>query len=391
MQRLREIRQSNIDSLDLPGFANTTRYEHALGTAYLASAVEGAGWLDVSEKMTLEAAALLHDSAISSYGHLLEEAFGYSGIPSDHEQRWSWLLSGTDSTLIGGVRSQIYLGRQAALDSWIAKWGSSKIAAHSIFETIRGRGKLGPLVCGSLDLDNLDNVTRAAFHVGLCPDRNLPLRIAKNIVGLANSHPIYLPATLIDIQAWLDLRKSLYNKLMFAQQDFTGKAMLISAAVSALESGLLKPSHWILTDREFISLLLSGSQDIASPVKDWLSGDLWPFSGILTLKGNAPTLTELFEIGKQVSETLKRECFAYRIKDKRTRAIVVNTSDGHTHMMGKESNLWFFGVVSRKKSPFKKRELTVLRQLIEKLVPQSATTSDFGCPEIGSFQDPHLI
>ena len=33
LQRLRHIRLSNIDSLDMPGISGTSRFEHALGTA----------------------------------------------------------------------------------------------------------------------------------------------------------------------------------------------------------------------------------------------------------------------------------------------------------------------------------------------------------------------
>ncbi len=37
VQRLRHVRLSNIDSMSLPGFAGSTRYEHALGAAAVAA------------------------------------------------------------------------------------------------------------------------------------------------------------------------------------------------------------------------------------------------------------------------------------------------------------------------------------------------------------------
>src|SRR5690349_5656478 len=77
VQRLRHIRLSNIDSLDMPGIANISRYEHVVGTAYLLSQTGLFSKLDVETATWLQAAALLHDWAILPYGHLIEEASQY--------------------------------------------------------------------------------------------------------------------------------------------------------------------------------------------------------------------------------------------------------------------------------------------------------------------------
>ena len=42
MQRLREVRLGNINSLFLTGSANINRFEHSVGTAYLATINENA-------------------------------------------------------------------------------------------------------------------------------------------------------------------------------------------------------------------------------------------------------------------------------------------------------------------------------------------------------------
>jgi len=39
MQRLRDVRLSNVDSIVMPGISNISRYEHSLGVAYVASRV----------------------------------------------------------------------------------------------------------------------------------------------------------------------------------------------------------------------------------------------------------------------------------------------------------------------------------------------------------------
>src|SRR3569623_1543574 len=72
VQRMRHIRLSNIDSIDLPGIANLSRYEHVLGVAHLASIVGIRHSLTTTERLVLDAAAVLHDWAITSFGHLVE-------------------------------------------------------------------------------------------------------------------------------------------------------------------------------------------------------------------------------------------------------------------------------------------------------------------------------
>ncbi len=82
IQRLRHVRLSNINSIDMPGIANLSRYEHVLGVCYLAGQVGFLGTLNRHDRTVLAASALLHDWAITSFGHLVEEAF---------QVCWYWL------------------------------------------------------------------------------------------------------------------------------------------------------------------------------------------------------------------------------------------------------------------------------------------------------------
>src|ERR1044072_613216 len=88
MQRLRDVRLSNIDSLDMPGISAITRFEHSLGVAHVASAVAFAHAVPRLDFLALQAAALIHDAAITPFGHLLEEAFDYAAIAFNHEDKW---------------------------------------------------------------------------------------------------------------------------------------------------------------------------------------------------------------------------------------------------------------------------------------------------------------
>src|SRR5260370_27990410 len=70
VQRLRHIRLSNIDSPSMPGIANISRYEHALGSCFLATQMSMGRRMASIEALVIEASATLHDCAITPFGHL---------------------------------------------------------------------------------------------------------------------------------------------------------------------------------------------------------------------------------------------------------------------------------------------------------------------------------
>ena len=113
LQRLRHVRLSNIDSLNMPGIANLSRYEHAIGVGHLATQLGMNYRLSREDRLALSASALLHDWAITSFGHLVEEAFQYVGTGFDHEHRLYEIIAGEGLEEIGGINRQIIHGRQA--------------------------------------------------------------------------------------------------------------------------------------------------------------------------------------------------------------------------------------------------------------------------------------
>lgn len=180
VQRLRHVRQSNIDSLGMPGIANVSRYEHVLGVAHVAGQTSLAKLLTPRDRTILQAAALLHDAAITPFGHLIEEAMSYGGSQFHHEQKWSRLLDNNDADAeIGSVDLQIYCGRESGLRPWAERAFStadSGSALREIFDAIMGHGLIGRAiaVCSSefggprCDLTTLFGNDR--LHLGKSPD-----------------------------------------------------------------------------------------------------------------------------------------------------------------------------------------------------------------------------
>ena len=360
MQRLRQVRLSNIDSVGMPGIANVSRYEHSVGTAILASHVGFRRQLSGSDHGILQAAALLHDSAIPPFGHLVEEAFEYVSAGVNHEARWSLIFGNADAHEPGGLDLQIFLGRQAGLWPWAQRTFGVRAdeALMEILETIKGQGRFGKSICGDLDLDNLDNVVRAAFHMGIEVDRSLPRKIAESMIGIEPSRGVIFRASSKGlIQEWLRTRKQVYGRFMLSRPDFIGKLMIIFSTVQAYNRGEFSKQDWVLTDSTFIARLLGAKcKEISEPISGWLSGELWPLSNLVWMKGQSPSYKQVYEFSRVLSDSLSRSCMAYAIKDKRSRALSVELDTGETFKLGATANQWLLGVCSPLRKNFSEAE-----------------------------------
>lgn len=362
VQRMRHVRLSNIDSLDMPGISGLSRYEHVLGVAHLASRTGLHARLDRHDRLALAAASLLHDWAITAFGHLVEEAFQFVGTRFDHEGRLYDIVTGEAPEELGGANRQVLEGRETGLGAWAERVVGKRNSAHfirTITDFIRGQGRLGRLVCGSIDLDNIDNVYRVAFHMGLEVDRKLPLRLAESIVDVLgeNGEPVFRREAESDISLWLETRRSVYERLMPADADFAGKLMILSAAISAFIAGEIRKEDWHLTDYAFVNRLLSSKvRSVRETMSRWLAGELWKMSPLYWMSGRRPDYPELLSFSRDLSTALDRECMSYGIKDKRDRQLTIHFEDGSTSVFGSDSQQWLLGVGTSESKTFTARE-----------------------------------
>jgi HD superfamily phosphohydrolase len=361
LQRLRHVRLSNIDSIDIPSIANLSRFEHVLGVAHLAGSLGLRPSLNGHELLVLDASALLHDWAITSFGHLVEEGLQYVGTGFDHEQRLRQIILGISHDELLGADLQILVGRGAGIRDW-----ARTLVGHDndqllrdIMDHIRGDGRLGRLIAGDIDIDNIDNVFRMAFHMGLDVDRDTPLLLAKAIVG-TNEHtrePIFKGESEPDIQTWRTTRRQVYERLMLAERDFVGKIMILSTTVKAFQAGEIVIEDWKMVDHEFIARLLgSHVKDVKETMQKWLAGELWSCTPLFWMKGQRPSYPDLLRISAEISDALARYCFAYGIKDKRDRRISAHFDDGRMEVYGVNAERWLLGIGSSNRRPFSTKE-----------------------------------
>ena len=141
LQRLRYIRQLGFTYLVYPG-ANHTRFEHSLGTMFLADVACRRFGLPDDERMLVVAAALLHDIGHGPFSHASEplmEEF----LHRTHD----------DIELI--VEDQV--GSQLR---------ASGIDPDELCAVVKGKHPLSGIIHGDLDVDRMDYLLRDAYYTG---------------------------------------------------------------------------------------------------------------------------------------------------------------------------------------------------------------------------------
>ena len=151
VQRLRRIRQLAGAEFVYPA-ANHTRFEHVLGTMYLAGVVTDSLPVHLSsqEKQRVRLAALLHDVGHAPFSHLFEPLLlKYMG--RNHEDVSRWIIA--NSTLTDVIKRQ---GFDAEALSGLAIGKPEKSE----------RSFLGQIISSSFDVDKMDFVVRDSYHTG---------------------------------------------------------------------------------------------------------------------------------------------------------------------------------------------------------------------------------
>jgi len=268
IQRLREVRLCNINSYSLTGCANISRYEHAIGTLYLAQQCLESwppliGLPTKSDQKLFLLAALLHDIVSAPFGHSIEYIESKEGF--QHEADFEYVITGdnTEQQYSYQLASQspIFFGLQRKLLNKIRddlKLKNDDI--KKIGQLIRGQGAFGPLISGGIDLDNIDNVYRMAYHIGLVESGRTPIELAQSMYVQKNKLVIKKESLSL-VQEWHEIRKKLYKFLLLNPEEFSAKCMLTEAIeLNKIYSN--EPIVWSSTDYELLLELNKNKQKL---------------------------------------------------------------------------------------------------------------------------------
>jgi putative nucleotidyltransferase with HDIG domain len=139
MQRIRRIKQLGWISMIYPG-ANHTRLEHSLGTMHLASKLSKHLDLSKEDVELVRIAAMLHDIGHGPFSHASE-----SVLDEPHEK--------FTAKVIKKIEISDILNNQFNL--------------NEIVDIINGKGILGPIVSGEIDVDRMDYLMRDSHYTGV--------------------------------------------------------------------------------------------------------------------------------------------------------------------------------------------------------------------------------
>jgi HD superfamily phosphohydrolase len=141
LQRLRYIKQLGFSYLVYPG-ANHTRFEHSLGTMFLADVASRRFGLTDTEHTLVVAAALLHDVGHGPFSHASEPLMNkFLDRSHDDIEMIVGELAG-DSLLAGGIDPD------------------------ELCAVVKGKHPLSGIIHGDLDVDRMDYLLRDAYYTG---------------------------------------------------------------------------------------------------------------------------------------------------------------------------------------------------------------------------------
>ena len=138
-QRLRRIKQLGLINLIYPG-ATHTRFEHSVGTMNLGYKLSTELGLSNDDIELIRASALLHDIGHGPFSHVSE---GVLSVP--HEELTKYVVTKTS------MRDLL----------------EEKFDVNEIADIVNGKGYLGPIVSGELDVDRMDYLLRDSHNTGV--------------------------------------------------------------------------------------------------------------------------------------------------------------------------------------------------------------------------------
>ncbi len=242
-QRLRGIKQLGTAALVYPS-ATHTRFEHCLGTAWMArcmiEALRRTGSVNSEEATAIRVAALLHDITHIPFGHTLEDERRVLPRHDKDEARFTYFL--LESSLSSILRNSGYL--------------------ETVIRILRGEaGFASEIVTGSITADLLDYLKRDTYFVGFTQHydprifHSFILEDGHFVINL-EKHGEMRHDALSELVNLLRIRYTLSERVYFHHTKIASGAMISKAVELALAEGLQLEELRKLKDETLIWLLL---------------------------------------------------------------------------------------------------------------------------------------
>ncbi|HUV02611.1 MAG TPA: HD domain-containing protein [Desulfobacteria bacterium] len=308
MQRLRHVAQLGFVNLVYP-CANHTRFEHSIGTRWMAQKIVRLSGMPISRKdeRLLYIAALLHDAAQPAYVHITER-LSSMGMPV-HRTVIKYILDGTYKEKVLEIKGDI----ETPFVCDVLKDED----LNSIYQILIGnRAYLTDLIDGYIDADSLDYLRRDSFYTGL-PYGNYDDRVFSSfkIINIDNEERIGFKNsldTLNSILSILNARFTLRKAVYLHHTSLIADEMFITALKYALSDNTIN-EYDIFISGDLELLLRMRDSDRAKPLVErllhrrlfkrvFVLDDATPTHIRSTIEGMERDVTELNEARRRISE-----------------------------------------------------------------------------------------
>jgi uncharacterized protein len=247
-QRLRGIKQLGTAHLVYP-CATHTRFEHSLGTSWMARAMIEAlrrtAPISADEATAIRVAALLHDITHIPFGHTLEDERRVLPRHDKDQSRFTHFL--LESSLASRLRRSGY--------------------QDQVLRILRGEaGFASEIVSGAITADLLDYLRRDTYFVGFSQYydprvfQSFVLEDGRFVVNL-EKHGMLRRDALSELVNLLRIRYTLSERVYFHHSKIASGAMISKAVEQAIQSGLRLEDLRKLKDETLIWALREHSGD----------------------------------------------------------------------------------------------------------------------------------
>jgi HD superfamily phosphohydrolase len=237
MQRLHRLRQLAGAEYVYPG-ANHTRFEHSLGSMYLAERLTAnstlSQHLSEEECQLIRLAAVLHDVGHGPFSHVFEHLLE-KFLNKNHEELTGWII------------------RHSEVHDILEKSGfdSDTVAALATGSlNLKGKVFLDQIIQSSIDVDKLDFILRDTFHTGAKYGNVDVFRLIHMLDVMEGNLAVDVGA-LSALESFMLARIESFKSIYFHRVSRAAQIMLASAMEKAKEElGLIS----FTSPEDFLSL-----------------------------------------------------------------------------------------------------------------------------------------
>ena len=234
-QRLRGIKQLGLANLVYPG-ANHTRFEHSLGTWYLARRLSQELGLPGDEAMLIQLAALLHDVGHGPFSHTLERIYRERLEFHDHMD-----------VSRGIVEGKIEICESSnEIPEILEELGFRPKEIGDLIAGVYKRKYLRMIIHGDIDVDQLDYLSRDAHYTGVAHGI-IDLERLLTVMKVIGDELVIDEKGIEAVEGMLVARSLMYSRVYFHRTVKIAEGMLIRAVEHALDEGDLE-EFWKMTD-----------------------------------------------------------------------------------------------------------------------------------------------